>query len=400
MLKTSKILALLIITLILVALFNFKKIQRLLKVNSFFEPENIVANFQDVDELFPVTTIPPSSRPLVLPQKLGYSFPPSFTHTGKTYDISQFIDDTSTEGLLVIHNDTIVYEQYHLGLEEDERHISWSMSKSFISTLIGIMVDKQKLSLDDLVTDYIPEFEGTGYEQVTVKNLLQMSSGVGFNEDYGDYNSDINRFGRAFALGSSYLDFAKSLKNEVPPGSRNHYVSIDTQVLGFILSKVSGKSLTALLQEQLWEPAGMEHEGGWVTDNTGFEMALGGLTASLRDYAKLGLLHLHQGKLNGNQIVSPEWVAAATIPLDAHVQPGREVGETLSYGYGYQWWIPKQPMGDYYAAGIYCQYIYIYPEKNLVITKVSADHRFKMGRHDLKAKHVSFFQEVARQFVP
>lgn len=399
MLKTSRILALLLITLILVIVFNYNKIQRLLAVNSFFEPENIVSNFQDADGIFPVTDIPPSSRPLILPQRLDYNFPATFTHGGVTFDVSQFIDDTSTEGLLVIHNDTIVYEDYRLGLEVDERHISWSLSKSFIATLVGVMIDNGKVNLADQVSDYLPDFEGTAYENVSIKNLLQMSSGVGFNEDYGDFNSDINRFGRAFALGTSYLEFAKSLKNEVPPGSRNHYVSIDTQVLGFILSKVSGKSLTALLQEYIWEPAGMEHAGGWVVDNSGFEMALGGLMASLRDYAKLGLMHLHKGKLNGRQIVSPEWASSATTPLDSHVKPGRRVGERLSYGYGYQWWIPKQPMGDFYAAGIYCQYVYIYPEKNLVIAKLSADHRFKTGRHDLKAKHISFFQEVARQFI-
>ena len=316
---------------------------------------------------------------------------------GKPCEVQQFIEDTSTEGLLVIHNDTIVYEDYRLGLEPEEQHISWSMSKSFISTLVGVMVDQQKIQLSDLVTTHLPEFLGTGYEKVTIKDLLQMSSGVRFNEDYSDFSSDINRFGRAFALGSSYLDFAKSLKNEVAPGSRNHYVSIDTQVLGFVLAKVSGQSLTALLKEYLWEPVGMEHEGGWIVDNSGFEMALGGLTASLRDYAKLGLLYLHKGNLNGEQIVSSEWVASATTPLDPHVQPGRKVGESLSYGYGYQWWIPKQPMDDFFAAGIYCQYVYIHPGKNLVIAKLSADHRFKQDRHDLKAKHISFFQEVARQ---
>ncbi len=382
------------LVMLVLLLLNYKTIKRLLRVNSLFEPENIVTNFQDADQFFPASNIKASSQPLTLPLSLGYEFPVSFTHGDTLIQTSDFITATNTEGLIVIHRDTIIYEKYFLGLEPDERHISWSVSKSFVGTMIGVVVEQGLLDLEDKVTDHLPEFAGTGYAEVTVEQLLRMRSGIGFNEDYSDYNSDINRFGRAFALGTSYRKFAQSLKNEKEPGSVCHYVSIDTQMLGFLLTKVTGRSLTELTQEYLWQPMGMEHEAGWIIDDENFEMALGGLLASLRDYAKLGLLYLHKGQLNGNQVVSSEWIAEASSPYGegiAHLSPN-------AYDYGYQWWIPPHADGDFFASGIYDQYIYIHPKKELIVAKLSADPRFKHNGPTIKARHVSLFKKMAEQF--
>ena len=382
------------VALLMVIAFLYKdSIARLQRVNTLFDKDNIATNFQDANEFFPSTDVPPSSQPYVLPTNLGYYFPPKFVHKGQEFQTETFLDSTSTEGLLVIHRDTIILEEYRLGLEKDEQHISWSMSKSFIATLIGVAVEQGKLKLTDVVSDLLPDFKGTGYEGVTVLDLLGMRSGVRFNEDYGDFNSDINRFGRAFALGTSYREFSKSLDNEVPPGSRCRYVSIDTQVLGFLLTETMGQSLTELLSQYIWEPAGMEHRTGWIVDDTGYEMALGGMLASLRDFAKLGQLYLHKGTLNGNQIISPEWISSATSR-----HPNQLTSEYSSIGYGYQWWIPPNDTGDFLAVGIYDQFVYIHPEKQLVIAKLSADHRFKQNGPAIKAKHISFFQSVASTF--
>jgi CubicO group peptidase (beta-lactamase class C family) len=391
-----KAIGIICIIILFIALFQRDKIRRLIVVNSLFDEENIVDNFQDMETLFPSYHIPRSSKPLTLERNIGYSFPDTFIHEGGEYATKQFLDETMTEGLLIIHKDTIIYEDYRLGLEPDEKHISWSMSKSFIGTLIGIAVEKGQLTITDQVTDHLPEFQGTGYDGVTVEDLLQMRSGVKFNEDYGDFNSDINRFGRAFALGTSYKEFAKSLKNEVTPGSRCKYVSVDTQMLGFILSKATGQSLSELLHTDLWEPMGMEDDAEWIKDNTGFEMALGGMVASLRDYAKLGLLYLHKGHLNGQQILSSEWIDKATsIYEDGGLT---DQSKNSNYGYGYQWWIPPYSTGGFFAVGIYDQFIYVYPEKDLVITKLSADHNFKTNGAAIKARHISMFQEMARHF--
>lgn len=388
--KISSALILLSIVFLLMLIIFWPRVQRLFIVNSFFEPDNIVHNFQDADELFPNSTIAASTQPLQLVTDAGYEFPEAFIHQTQTYDCVDFLESTSTEGLLIIHKDTIIYEQYSLGLQPDEKHISWSMSKSFIGTLVGIAVEQGKLKLDDEVTSLLPDFKGTGYEGVTVLDLLCMRSGVLFDENYGDFNSDINRFGRAFALGSSYRDFALSLRSEVEPGSRCHYVSIDTQMLGFLLSEVMGRTLTELLQEYIWEPMGMEYGAGWIIDDTDYEMALGGMLASLRDYAKLGLLYLHQGTLNGNKIISSDWVVTATARHPA--------SEHNLFGYGYQWWIPPNDTGDFMMIGIYDQFVYVHPEKELVIAKLSADHNFRTNGKAIRSRHASFFQSVAATF--
>ncbi len=220
-----------------------------------------------------------------------------------------------------------------------------------------------------------------------------MRSGVRFDEDYGDFNSDINRFGRAFALGTSYREFAKTLKREAEPGSRCRYVSIDTQVLSFLLTEVMGMSLTELVQQFIWEPVGMEHNGGWIIDNTEFELALGGMFASLRDFAKLGLLYLHKGSLNGHQVISADWVSSATSR-----HPEQTDAQHNQMGYGYQWWNPSNDTGDFMAIGIYDQFVYVHPTKDLVIVKLSADYHFKTNGPAIRAEHISFFQEVAKSF--
>ncbi|MFT7606623.1 MAG: CubicO group peptidase (beta-lactamase class C family), partial [Saprospiraceae bacterium] len=212
------------------------------------------------------------------------------------------------------------------------------------------------------------------------------------------FNSDINRFGRAFAMGSPLEDFCKTLKQSRKPGSYCHYVSIDTQVLGMLLAKVTGKSLTENLQEKLWNPMGMEYPAEWITDNTGFELALGGLNITLRDYAKLGQLYLHNGRFNGKQLVSESWIKAATTPDANHLMPGEHDLSSHHFGYGYQWWIPQDDYGAFFAAGIYNQFIYIQPNKDLVIVKLSANHHFKKEGSVTKDIHMAMFKAMAEAF--
>ncbi len=387
-----KILIGLFIGLLVLLAFNYKKLNRLYEVIHFFDPDRIEQNFQQIENVVEVSQLNPSSQPLILPKKLSYVLPDSFEFFNKGFETQDLLDDTHTEGLIIIHNDTIVYENYQRNLSPEETHISWSMSKSFVSTLAGILIDKGQLDISKTVDDYLPQFKGTGYEGVVVEDVMQMSSGVRFNEDYGDFNSDINRFGRTFALGSSFEDFAKSLENEKTPGTVCHYVSIDTQVLGMIIVKISGMSLTDMCQQYLWEPMGMEYDGAWVIDGDDMEMALGGLNATLRDYAKFGLLYLHNGSLNGNQILSQEYCQNATTALEAHLLP--EASNAI-FGYGYQWWIPWNVDEDFFAAGIYHQYIYINKKKNVVIAKLSADPDYNKDAALLKRRQIALFQHIS-----
>lgn len=397
--KILKFIGILILLLIVIGLFNYEKINKLRKVVSLFDKENIVENFLHMEDLNETSTLIKSSSPTRLPVNISHQLPESFKSNGKTIDVQDFIDRSLTTGLMIIHKDTIIYEKYMNGLKPEITHISWSMAKSFISGMIGIALEEGKIkSINDQITDYLPQFKGTGYEGVTIKNALEMSSGVGFNEDYGDFNSDINRFGRYFALGQSFEKFALSLKNERKPGTFNHYVSIDTQVLGMVLKKATGKTITEYMQEKIWTPMGMEDNAQWIIDEDRMELALGGLNATMRDYAKFGLLYLHEGNWFGQQIIPQNWVKQS-IAMDApHLQPGDHEFSSNNLGYGFQWWIPQAADGAFLASGIYNQHIYIQPNRDLVIVKLSGNYHFKNNKEEEKSQHIDFFKSIVQQF--
>ncbi|GIR07353.1 MAG: hypothetical protein CM15mP17_13090 [Gammaproteobacteria bacterium] len=222
-----------------------------------------------------------------------------------------------------------------------------------------------------------------------------MSSGIKFNEDYADYNSDINRFGRTISFGTPMRDFAKSLENEKEPGTYHHYVSIDTQMLAMVLQEVTGKSVTESLQEHIWNKIGMQDDAYYMVDDSGMEVALGGLNATLRDYAKFGLLYLNRGDWNGEQVVPAEWVDASHATDEDHLVPGDNPNSSSVWGYGYQWWVPGFPSTEYTASGVYNQYIFIDPENKVVIAKTSSNHRFTAEKEESKAAHVSMFRAIA-----
>lgn len=398
--KILKGLGILILLVLVVAIYNRKKITQLYTVLHIFDEDQIVDNFMSMEDLFDTRTIEKSNTPTQLVKDISYTPISSFGYEDSTIQVPAFLDNTKTMGLLVMRSDTIIYEEYFNGMTESTTHISWSVAKSVVATLLGIAYhDGLIKNLSDPITSYLPQLATSGYNEVKIKDILNMSSGVGFNEDYRDFNSDINRFGRAFALGTSYESFALSLKNERKPGTYNHYVSIDTQVLGMLLEKVTGKRLSVYLKEKLWDPMGMEHDAQWIIDETGMELALGGLNISLRDYAKLGLLYLQKGRWKDQQLVPAEWVERATSPDAPHLMPGRDNQNSSNrYGYGFQWWIPEKPMGDFFAAGIYNQYIYVYPEKDFIVVKLSANHHFRIPGDESKYQHIDFFQAMANAF--
>ena len=393
-----KFLLAIVLAVILVAALKYKTIKRLYTAIHLFDENVIVDNFQNMDKHFKVKSWEASDQPIPFPKNISYNLIETFTHRDSLYNVSDYLKYVNTEGLMILYRDTVIFEVYDNGLTPETTHISWSMAKSVVATLMGIAYDDGLYKLDDPITKYLPQFIGTGYDGVKIKDILQMSSGVKFVEDYGDYNSDINRFGRAFAMGSSLEKFAMSLVREREPGTYCHYVSMDTQVLGILLIKLTGMSLTDYLKLKLWEPLGMQDDAQWIVDNTGLELALGGLNMTLRDYAKLGQLYIHEGMFNGQQIVSKEWVNMAVTPDAPHVMPGVQDMSSHDYGYGFQWWVPNPDEGDYFAAGIYNQYIYVQPDKDLVIVKLSANHHFKTEGSETKGTHISFFKEIANKF--
>lgn len=373
-----------------------EEIVRLNKVLTLFEPENISENFRSFPDFVNTSIVGKSDQPTVLPVgQNSRQLPDTFIWEDSVVQTQGFLDHTNTDGLLIFQGDSIRLEYYGNEFEPNDIHISWSMSKSLISGLIGIALDEGMIkSIDQLATDYVPELKGSGYEEVTIKNLLQMSSGIRFNEDYGDFNSDINRMGRYFALGMPMAEFAASLTNEKVPGTYNHYVSIDTQVLGMILVAATGSSITDYTKSRIWDPIGAQSDAQWIIDKAGMEFALGGYNTTLRGYTRLGKLFLDSGRWGADQVIPESWALESTRAIGDHVQP-RIINETELDGYGYQWWIPYGASDEFMMIGIYDQFVYIDPDKDVVIVKLSSNHHFKNDYKRLYKKlSVALFRSI------
>ncbi|MBU2514276.1 beta-lactamase family protein [bacterium] len=386
----------LIVLLAIIAAFNAREIFRFWKVVTLFDKQNITENFQNMAGIFPYHEVK-NGDPVYQFKKNPRQLPETCRYNGKSHNFLQLMKDTRTTGLLVLKDDTIVFEDYYLGADENSLHISWSVGKSFVSALIGIAIDEGYIkSINDPVSDYAPELKGSGYDGVPLKDVLQMSSGVKFNEDYADFYSDINRMGRTTALGNSINGFAASLKSERSSGEYHHYVSMDTQVLGMVLKNAIGITPAQYLEEKIWKQIGMQASGKWLVDDLDMELVFGTLNVTTRDYARFGKLYMDGGNWQGKQIVPAQWVKDSITPDAPHLQPGVNPLSSSKMGYGYQWWIPEFPQGDFMALGVYGQYIYINPGKKVVIVKNSADSEWRSGA-DTNYITMSCFQTVANE---
>lgn len=363
---------------LVVGVAKWRDIERARFVASMFSGADQVEHFRGMDGIFPSRVFHRAGPVYDIPQGAPLALPASYAFGGETRDTQKFLADVDTTGLLVIRDGKVLHEEYWRGNDKDTRWISWSVGKSFISALIGIAVHEGKIAgIDDPLTKYAPELKGTGYDGVSIKNALQMSSGVRWNEDYSDKNSDIGRFGRTLAFGGSMVEFAKTLGRAHAPGTINHYNSMDAQVLGLVLLRATGKSPSEYLEEKIWSKIGAARDGYWVLDDTGTELAAGGVNVTLRDYAKFGLLYLNEGKdWQGEQLVPAEWVKASHTPDAPQLMPGKRDASDSAWGYGYLWWLPETADGPYSAVGIYNQFVYIDPARHLVIAKTSANHLY------------------------
>ncbi|MBL4895140.1 MAG: serine hydrolase [Emcibacter sp.] len=368
--------------------FNYEQASRLYATMTLFDKQNILYNFSHMDKVFLSKPIKRSGSVFNFGHA-PHDLPDSFTYRGETLATDEFLKRRATTALVVIKDDNITFEKYYQGTSENDLRISWSMAKSFTVTLFGIAVQEGLIDIDAPVEKYLPEMKGSGYEGVPIRDVLQMSSGVQWNEDYADFYSDINRMGRILAIGGSLDDFTTTLKNEKPSGQEFHYVSMDTHIISMIARRVTGKSLIAQVEEHIWSKIGMEADAYWITDSKDAEFALGGLNVRTSDFARFGRLYLNQGNWNGEQIVSKEWILAATSAASAHNKPGPG-----KFGYGFQWWLaPDARPGEFFAVGVYGQFIYINQPENMVIVKNSTDVDF-MNALNSKHEAITFFRAI------
>ncbi len=341
------------------------------------EPWYIAGSQRHMASIFPSRVVRRSGPVLVLPRAQRDLSAVFYEWNGRRHSLDELLARTYTAGFLVIKDGNIVDERYFGGADENSSFTSWSMAKSVTSTLVGIAIAEGRISgVDAPVSGYIPELAGSGYDGVPIRDLLDMSSGVDFSEVYINPESTVEKmWWEAMVRETRRLnDFAVSIRRAEPPGTRFAYRSLDTQVLGWMLTRVAGKPLADYLSEKIWAPLGMEHDAAWLTDRPGpdgMEAAYCCLNASLRDYGRFGLMILNRGRLNGREIAPERWIREATRPAAAPMEFGRlDPGYPL--GYGYQWWLLPGPDHAFAAAGINFQFIYINPAANLVIVKTSA----------------------------
>ena len=363
------------------------------KVPSAIDPDQMLWSFVHMDQYLPHSIIrgggkvrPFKSGKIVDLSTLTYQF------NGETRQFADLLNRSRTNGLLVIKDGKIVNEQYFHGNTSCTRFTSWSITKSFVSTLVGIAVDEGKIeSIDDRVVKYVPALQGSGYEDATIRDVLQMSSGVVWNEDYSDKHSDIWRMVQDVVFRKMpVLDFVKKL-----PGGEPHtfnYKSPDAEVLAYLVENVYKKPLHKVLSEKLWKPLGMTGDAYLNQDLNDHDFGFSFINAPLRDLAKLGQLFLQDGKWRGKQIVSAEWIKEATTPVDADLQPNEAVPH---FGFQYQWWVPEgAAFGHEFAAiGSYGQYVYVDKDAKVVIVKVSA---YPENSIDQDYEEITAFREIVK----
>jgi CubicO group peptidase (beta-lactamase class C family) len=346
-------------------------------VVTLFDPDKRVRNFRHLAEMFPSRPVHRAGEAFQF-ERAPRELDVRIVYGGTTRSLDEFLRRTITTGMVVVKDDHIVYERYFLGATEGSLLTSFSMAKSFVSALVGIAIQDGRITgVERPVTDYVPELKGSGYEGVPIKHILQMSSGVHFDEDYASWSSDIGiMFAKSFVLGSPINAYAAGLHSERRSGERFNYISVDTQVLGMLLVHATGKPLATDLEEKIWGPLGMERDAAWVTDREGMEYAFCCLNATLRDYAKFGRLYLHGGDWNGRRVVPEDWVRESLVPDQPYLRRSGEYTPDWTIGYQYQWWVPDGAENEFMAIGVWGQYIYVNPRRNVVIVKTAVDPDF------------------------
>ena len=376
----GRILLTLALAVVAIGIWKYEEITRLLAVNSLFSEKKIISNFSHMDKAFLHTIVERGDGPT---SELSYG-----PETTLPATVDPWIKERTVTALVVLKDGKIVYENYFQGTTAEDRRISWSVAKSYLSVLVGILLDEGKIaSIDDQVTKYAPTLKGTAYDGATLRNVLNMASGVTFDEDYLDKKSDINRMGRVLALGGKMDDFTAAISETfAKPGEKWQYVSIDTHVVGMVVRGATGRSVAELLSEKVIAPLGLEYDPYYLTDGVGTAFVLGGLNMTTRDYARFGQMIQQGGMWQGRQIVPQAWIKASTTPS------APTAADEL--GYGYQWWIPVGAApGEFMGRGIYGQYIYIDTARNVVIATNAADRKFR--EDGVSEQNVEIFRQIA-----
>ncbi len=279
-------------------------------------------------------------------------------------DVAAYMEEQRTAALVIVQDGKVVMEEYGLGFDQTGKWTSFSVAKSLTSTLVGAAIKDGAIeSIDDPVSQYIKGLEGSAYEEVSIEQLLTMTSGVAWNEDYEDPNSDVALFNTHKAEDGLdvTVSYMRKLPREAPAGEKWVYKTGETNLIGVLVSEATGKPLADYLSEKIWAPYGMQQDASWLLGSTGTEISGCCIQAATRDMARFGQFIMDGAMIDGTSILPEGWIAAATTKQADIGAPGR--------GYGYQWWTYDD--GSYAAQGIFGQGIFIDPARKLVIASNS-----------------------------
>ena len=323
----------------------------------FWSPEQKVAGFRNIASIFATRTIRASDEVLPLPVARRPLRRFTYRVDGAAFNLDDFMDRNHVVGLIAVKDGAIRLERYTAGNDENSLWVSFSVAKSVVSMLVGAAIaDGFIASVDEPVTDYLPRLKGSAYDDTSIRDLLQMASGVAWNEDYADPASDVNN------MPPNLVDLYRSLSAKervAAAGEAFNYNTAETNFVGALLRAAIGNNLATYLEHKLWAPFGMQADANWMTHGVGGG-ELGGccISATLRDYARIGLFALAGGVLaDGTRVLPEGWMQSSTEPSRAFP------------GYGYLWWLED---GPYSALGIFGQTIYVDPARNVVIVTHSA----------------------------
>jgi CubicO group peptidase (beta-lactamase class C family) len=327
----------------------------------FWNTEEKLYGFKNMKEIFPTSLIEKSDSPYPLTYDLINIENLTYNYKDKKYSIEDFIQAFKVAGLIVIRDGKILHESYNFGNNEESRWVSFSVTKSVTSMLLGAAIKDGFInSVKEPLVSYLPQLKGSHYEDVSIEQILHMSSGVAWNEDYNDPKSDVSI---ASGLNSLKLyDYLSSLGASSKPGNKFNYNTAETNLIGGLVRSAIGNNLSGYLEKKIWKPFGMEFDANWLLDYD-YNLELGGccISATLRDYARIGIFALNNGILKNRINILPEkWMEQSTTP-----------SPNLEY-YGYQWWLDGSDYNSFYADGIFGQFIWIDPDSKTIVVMHSA----------------------------
>jgi CubicO group peptidase (beta-lactamase class C family) len=329
-----------------------------------------VGSFSAMHRIYPSRAVAPATAALALER--GEARPIRYQFSGATRSLQDYLDSHRSTGLLILHDGKVLHERYQYARKDSDLFYSFSMAKSVTALLVGIAQARGHISsLDDPAQKYVPELQGSAYGATTLRQLLRMSSGVRFTEDYSGSDDNGRLWDAMFRFGRQPLEVLAGFnQRDAAAGSRFKYAGGETQVLCHVLRRATARTVAALTEEWLWQPIGAEAAAAWTVGRDDVEACMAGFNATLRDYARLGLMLANGGRVGDREVVPASFLAEAT---QAERQPeGFKPGQPGPFGYGYQFWLSQLAPGVFSAVGIYGQTIMIDPALRLVVVHTAA----------------------------